>query len=279
MKRLSPLALVLAVSACFVSLALAGGGGKSAKSAGSSDCCGAKSTATAATAAAACPASMSCPAGSAQCTAAQHEKCAKAAKTTSAANMGSCTMHGATATTAAASGSCASHGTSAAASSGCPMTGKSAMAAGGCTMHGTAAAGGKCDMGAAAHGSCAVCTDETACDQELHGLNSRAQVVELRNGSMIVYTADTPETVRALQVSLARHNEQVLAALATNSDANLCTGCKTFRGAMASGKFSRELVNVKTGVQVLLTSNDRTIVQRIHELTGAQTPPAARTKS
>jgi hypothetical protein len=43
---------------------------------------------------------------------------------------------------------------------------------------------------------------------------------------------------------------------------------------MASGKFSRELVNVKTGAQVLLTSNDREIVRRIHDMTGAQTARA-----
>lgn len=269
MKRFRPIAIVLAVSACFASLALAGGAGKGSKSAGSPDCCGAKAAAT--------TASMSCPAGSAQCTPAQREQCAKAAKTTAAANMGTCAMHGAT--TAAAAGNCSAHGAAVAASSGCPMAGKTAMAAGSCAAHGTAAAAGKCDMAAGAHGNCVVCTDETACDQELHGLNSRAQVVELRNGSMIVYTADTPENVRALQVSLARHNEQVLAALATNSEASLCAGCKTFRGAMASGKFSRELVNVKTGVQVLLTSNDRAIVQRIHDLTGAAAAPAARTKS
>ena len=222
MQHLRPIALVLAVSACFVSLAFAGGG-KGTKSAGSSDCCGAKGTAT-----------------------------------------------------AAASGSCASRGNSTAASSGCTMGGKSAMAAGNCAMHGTTAAGGKCDMAGATHGNCVVCTDETACDEELRGLNSHAQVVELRNGSMIVYTADTPENVRALQVSLARHNEQVMTALATNSDASLCGGCKSFRGAMASGKFSRELVNVKTGAQVLLTSNDPSIVQRIHDLTAA---PVARIKS
>ena len=237
MKHLRPIALVLAVSACFVSLALAGG--KGTKSAGSSDCCG-----------------------------------AKAAKTTTAANSGSCAMHGAT--TAAASGSCASHGNSTAAASGCPMGGKSAMAAGNCAMHGTTAAGAKCDMAGATHGNCVVCTDETACDEEMRGLNSHAQVVELRNGLMIVYTADTPENVRALQVSLARHNEQVVTALKTNSDASLCGACKSFRGAMASGKFSRELVKVKTGAQVLLTSNDPAVVQRIHDLAGA---PMARTKS
>jgi hypothetical protein len=137
-------------------------------------------------------------------------------------------------------------------------------------------AGGKCDMAGMPASGCAVCSDAMACDDDVHNLNAHAQVVALRNGTMIVYTADTPENVRALQVALARHNEQTMNAFATNSDASLCSGCKTFRGAMASGKFSRELVNVKSGAQVLLTSTDRTIVRRIHDMTGA---PASRTKS
>ncbi len=155
------------------------------------------------------------------------------------------------------------------------MSGKPAMAAGTCAMHATAAAAGKGDVVAAAHGDCAVCADQAACEDDVRGLNAHAQVVALRNGAMIVYTAETPETVRALQAALARHNELVMGALAANGDANLCGGCKLFRGAMASGKFSRELVNVKTGAQVLLTSSDRAIVQRIHDMTSA---PAARTK-
>ena len=131
-------------------------------------------------------------------------------------------------------------------------------------------------MAAAAHGDCAVCTDQAACEEDVRALSAHAQVVALRNGAMIVYTAETPESVRALQAALARHNALIMGALAANGDANLCGGCKSFRGAMASGKFSRELVNGKNGAQVLLTSDDREIVQRIHDMTAAS---AARTKS
>jgi hypothetical protein len=177
---------------------------------------------------------------------------------------------------AAASGSCSAHGTTAATASACPAGGKSAKASGKCSVSGTAAASGKCEMSGAAHGDCTVCADESACDGELRGLNSRSQVVTLKNGAMVVYTTETAENVRALQAALARHNEHIMNALATDSEASLCGGCKSFRGAMASGKFSRELVNVKNGAQVLLTSNDRGIVERIHALTGAST---ARTKS
>ena len=185
----------------------------------------------------------------------------------------------------AGSSDCCARGSASAASAhaSCPMRGTAAAAAGSCAMHGNAAAtmaaGARCDMKhAGAHTDCAVCSDETACDDELRGLNAHAQVVELRNGTMIVYTTDSPENVRALQVALARHNERIMNALAAGSgEAGLCGGCKSFRGAMASGKFSRELVNVKTGAQVLLTSSDRTIVRQIHDMTGTQL--AARSKS
>lgn len=193
------------------------------------------------------------------------DACAKSART--AAATATCPMHGAT---KASAGSCSMHGTTATAASnaGC-CAGKNASAM---------ASSPKCDMkGAAMHAECAVCTDETACDEEVRGLNAHSQVVELRNGTMIVYTAENPENVRALQVALARHNAHIMSALAAGGEHELCGGCKSFRGAMASGKFSRELVNVKTGVQVLLTSNDRTIVRQIHEMTGAQA--AARIKS
>jgi hypothetical protein len=251
--RLVALALAaFSVSACCVALAIAGNAAKGAKTTASDDCCahGAKAT----TASATCPATASCPAGSAQCTAAQKAACAKGAKAKPAAAGASCTAHGTAA--AASAGSCTAAGA------------KSTMAAGTCTMHGA----GKPDAAAAAHMDCVVCSDETACDEDVRGLNAHEQVVALRNGAMIVYTADTPENVRALQAAIARHNERIVGALATNSDASLCGGCKSFRGAMASGKFSRELVNVKNGAQVLLTSNDPAIVTRIHGLTGAQAP-------
>jgi hypothetical protein len=183
--------------------------------------------------------------------------------------------------TAAAKGSCL-HGTASASADHCTRaTGKSAGT--GATRGGAMVAGvGACGMGAAAradcagHADCSICSGETAWNDELRASGAHAQVVALRNGAMVVYTADTAEGVRALQAMLARHNEHVMSALAAGSDASLCGECKPFRGAMASGKFSREIVNVKNGCQVLLTSNDRAIVERIHGMTGAV---AARTRS
>ena len=214
--------------------------------------------------------------GSSQCTAASSASATNAKGTcpmmTAANGKGSCNM--ATAANAKGKGTCST----AANAKGTCNAATAVHASGCCGAHSATAtaAGARCDMHANTKTACSVCTDESACDGDMHTAGAHAQVVALRNGAMIVYTAETPESVRALQAALARHNEVTMAALAANGGANLCGGCKSFRGAMASGKFSRELVNVKTGAQVLLTSSDREIVQRIHDMTVAS---AARTKS
>jgi hypothetical protein len=304
MKQLRYPVLVIAALTCAITLAIAGSavsaGQRGKASAAGKDCCAKAGASATAAGASQCTAEMQ-----AQCTAEMRAQCAKNGTAaaaaggcpyagTATAGASGCSMHGAT-TAAAAASECAAHAkgaTATAANNGCcAMSGtaataaacegaKGAAASGSCAMHGTmAAAAGKCDMkGAMAHaGGCVVCTDETACDDEMRGLNAHAQVVGLRNGAMIVYTAESPENIRALQVALARHNERVMHALASDTESDLCGGCKSFRGAMASGKFEREVVNVKSGAQVLLTSTDRSIVRRIHEMTGAQA--AARTKS
>jgi hypothetical protein len=291
MKPLRIVALVLAAATWSVTLAFAGDCGKSASAAAAGDkaCCGSHATATAASAAA-CPASANCPMGSAQCTAAMRAQCAKGASAmtadhcakganATAAAAGMSADHCAKGASANASGAtCADHcakGANASASAAAAGKGY-----GTCPFHSATmvmAAGGKCDMkGASHHDDCAVCADQALCDNDLRAMGARSQVVALRNGAMIVYAADSPENVRALQAAMARHNERMMTALGTGSDASLCGECRTFRGAMASGKFTRELVNVKNGCQILLTSNDRTIVRRIHDMAGSQV--AVRTK-
>ena len=49
------------------------------------------------------------------------------------------------------------------------------------------------------------------------------------------------------------------------------------RGAVASGKLTRELVPIEGGVLTLMTSNDPAVVARLHEMAGTQL--SARTKS
>lgn len=207
----------------------------------------------------------------------------KAASTKTAAACGS--KSAATATVAASkSGACAAAG-------GCPMSAeacKAMMASGACTAEMQAACAAKgahatrtasatgCSMHAtAAHSDCVVCSDEMACDDDVKATGARAQFVPLRNGTMIVYTLDDPANVRSLQTAVARHNASVVAAL--QGDARLCSACKKLRGALASGKLVREVVNVERGCQLLITSSDRSIVQQVHACSSAQV--AARTKS
>ncbi len=261
MKHLRLVALVLAAFVGGAAFAHAGACAKSAGASAASSCCGNGKSASAASASAhasGCPANAGCPTGSAQCT----------AKGASAASASCCTGNA----KCANSGECSMHGAKGAATA-------QGMNCGACgfALSVAPSANGKCDGSMAdTHMGCAVCSDGASCSEELHGVNAHTQVVALRNGAMIVYTADTPEGVRMLQSTLRRHNEAVMNALASTSEANLCSGCRVFRGAMASGKFTRELVNVKNGAQILVTSNDKSIVTRIHGLTGAQSAQRAK---
>jgi hypothetical protein len=106
-------------------------------------------------------------------------------------------------------------------------------------------------------------------EDELASAGARAQVVPLKNGVMYVYTADAPERVRAVQAAVSRGNERARSLLAAGDKAKLCPGCKELRGAMASGKLQREVVNVETGALTLVTSNDKGLVNRIHDISGA----------
>lgn len=244
MKPLRLLALAIAATAWCASAAFACDG---AKSAANASACGTKSAGT---------------------------------KTASAMSCG--TKSTATATVAASKGAPAC-----AAAGGCPMSAeacKAMMASGACTaeMQAACAKGAKsasasgCSMHSmAAHADCAVCSDEMACDDDVKATGARAQFVPLRNGTMIVYMLDDAANVRGLQAAVARHNARVVAAL--QGDAKLCPACKRLRGALASGKLVREVVNVERGCQLLITSSDRSIVEQVHACSNAQV--AARTKS
>lgn len=132
-----------------------------------------------------------------------------------------------------------------------------------------AGVGMKCSghMNAVVH-ECAACGDWMEMDQAARAIGAHSQVVPLKNGAMIVYTADSPANVRALQNMVAKRNDKMLAAMAAGSDAKLCDECKQLRGAMASGKLHREVVNVERGCMTLITSNDRGVVQKIRAMTG-----------
>ncbi|MCE9627779.1 MAG: hypothetical protein K8R56_07680 [Candidatus Eisenbacteria bacterium] len=216
---------------------------------------------------AACTADMA-----AQCTPAMREACAK--NPAVAAAMG-CNPHGgkttATAAVASANGKpmmngaeCSAHGMKSASAAGakCDMSkGVTATAA---------SAGMQCSahMKAVAH-DCDACDDWSDCEKEVRTLGAKAQVVGLKNGAMIVYTADRAGDVRALQTAVAKRNDKMLAALSAGSGKKLCDDCKSLRGAIASGKLHREVVNVDRGCMTLITSDDRAVVQKIRVMTGS----------
>lgn len=121
---------------------------------------------------------------------------------------------------------------------------------------------------AAAQHDCAACESWISCEQDVQRLGAKAQVVPLKNGVMVVYTADSPGDVRVLQSAVAKRNDRMVAALSAGSTLKLCDECKQLRGAMASGKLYREVVNVERGCMTLMTSNDRGVVNKIRAMNG-----------
>lgn len=114
---------------------------------------------------------------------------------------------------------------------------------------------------------CSACEEWTACEQEVSALGARAQVVPLKNGVMIVYTADSPADVKSLQGAIAKRHEKLQHSLSATNSKILCPECKALRGAVASGKLHREVVNVERGCMTLLTSNDKLVVEKIRSMT------------
>src|SRR6266545_4736306 len=194
------------------------------------------------------------------------------------------------ASSAAAMAGC-SHASSAAAASGCPHAKNSGvnafMAGTGAKTYDAAAAGagagcnhgdasasadmGKCSGHGVAkwadrstHTDCDACADMAFCDGEVRSLGATVQVVPLKNGVMYVYTAEGPNQVHAVQASMGRRNDRMLNILAAGDKAHLCSSCKYVRGAIASGKLNRELVNIEGGCLTLMTSNDPAMVAKIY---------------
>lgn len=281
MKHLRLIAIAFALTACTAASIAIACGDKTANASASNkageDCCAmkGKTTATAASASnkstGACTAEMA-----ASCTPEMKAACA-AMKTTAAstkgkgrinataASMDHCAGMKTSATTASMEHCAGMKNTATAANASCSMkkNATTAMAAGAkCSSHGNASA--------MAHGDCSACEDLAMCEEDVRATGARSKVVALKNGAMVVYTADSPENVRAVQTTVSRRNEQMLSAMKASTDGKLCNDCRSMRGAMASGKLHREVVNVESGCMTLITSNDRAIVQKIHAMTGAQ---------
>ena len=161
----------------------------------------------------------------------------------------------------AGSGAACNHGTSA----------KSAAKSGACSGEGMAsmARGSR-------HADCDACVDMVKCSEQIEAAGGRSQIVPLKNGVMIVYTAETAEGIRAIKSAVAERNERMAIYTSSGDKAHLCSQCKSMRGAAASGKLTREVVSIEGGCLTLMTSTDTKIVAQLHSMTGVT---ASRVKS
>ncbi|MBI1798253.1 MAG: hypothetical protein HYR73_01035 [Candidatus Eisenbacteria bacterium] len=116
------------------------------------------------------------------------------------------------------------------------------------------------------HGACAGCADTARCEQDISGAGGRVQIVPLKNGVLYVYTAESSAGVRAVQAAISHRNERLAAWTAAGDHVHLCSECKAMRGAAASGKLNREVINIEGGCLTLMTSSDPAIVAKLHEI-------------
>jgi len=220
--------------------------------------------------AAECKAHMS----AAECQAHMSAGTCKAKVSASAASSDGMCSHGASAVTASNAGTCShgAKGASAGATCGTKASAAAAAAAGTCSGHGMTTTAAR-----SSHGDCDACEDMAGCEQEIESAGASTQIVPLKNGVMFVYTADSPASVHAVQAAMARRNDRMAQFASAGDKAHLCARCKEMRGAAASGKLSREVVNIEGGCLTLVTSNEPSIVAKIHAMAGITT--ASRVKS
>ena len=121
-------------------------------------------------------------------------------------------------------------------------------------------------------GDCDGCADMAFCEGEAKSMGATVQGVPLKNGVMYVYTALDPGKVHAVQASMERRSEHMASLLSAGDKAHLCPTCKSVRGAIASGKLNRELVNIEGGCLTLMTSNDPATLAQIYSLAGLKGP-------
>jgi hypothetical protein len=220
-------------------------------------------------------AASGCATASAQCTPAQKSACASMG----AAAAADCPAHGGKGGTCAMTGKGAEAGCSMGAAKGaamaasCPMSGtKVSAASSSCCAPGTRSAA----SAATAAIECDACADMAACESDIAEAGGKMQVVPLKNGLMYVYSAESSAKVRAVQAAVARHAERLATLGVSNDKARLCNSCREMRGAAASGKLTREVVNIESGCLTLVTSNDPQVVARLFAVAGlASGPPRA----
>jgi len=119
------------------------------------------------------------------------------------------------------------------------------------------------------HTDCDGCSDMAHTEQEIMNAGGKVQIVQLKNGVMYMYTAESSAGVRAVQAAVSHRNEHLAAWTTAGDHVHLCDECKTMRGAAASGKLTREVVNIEGGCLTLVTSTDPGIVAKLHSMAQA----------
>jgi hypothetical protein len=193
---------------------------------------------------------------------------------------GSCNYSKGAAVTADAKGACSySKSAVTAAHEGCAVSKASAAVfAGGETGNGRVDAvltGGASCSGlskttghTASKTGCAICDEYASCDEKLTIAGAATQVVPIKNGVMFVYTSNAENKTHAVQAAVQRRNDRIAEIASAGGDVQLCDGCKSMRGAMASGKLRREVVNIEGGSLTLVTSDDASVVKALQEYSG-----------
>jgi hypothetical protein len=246
-------------AACTAEMVAACKSAKATTVSAANGCCAAKSSATTASRA------TTAPVGKVNALAVDYAPGTSAAQKVGATSAGSsCSAHK-TISASAAGSSCSSHKSSATtASKGACSDHKNTALSSTCNGHGLVMGGG----GKVAAHDCDACADLSLCEEEIQANGAAVQVVPIKNGVMYVYTADSPSRVQGVQAAMAHRNEHVSAILASGDRALLCPECKSMRGAIASGKLTRETVNIEGGCMTLVTSKDPAMVTKLHAMAG-----------
>lgn len=135
-------------------------------------------------------------------------------------------------------------------------------------LTGSSCSGGAKHSTMASKTGCAICDEYAACDEKLTIAGASTQVVPLKNGVMFVYTSEAANRTHAVQAAVHRRNDRIAEISTAGVEVPLCDGCKAMRGAMASGKLHREVVNIEGGSLTLVTSEDPDVVRTLQQYSG-----------
>jgi len=125
-------------------------------------------------------------------------------------------------------------------------------------------------------GACEACSAWEVCAMELEGAGAGMQAMPLRNGVMSVYTVSGPGAMRIIRNALTRYQEHMVALTMTGEAVRLCPACRLLRGAVASGRLTREVIPVEGGGMLLMTSPDPAVIAMLRAEAGITSAPRTR---